>query len=337
MTGGSGNGRGRARTLVVAAVLALCTGVGAVAVAVSDGSSSVASVPGDSPTASPSAQATDDPSAVGAGASAGEARSTEPHPAPGADGDSADDSQRDTMAYVALGDSYASGQGAGDYSDGRCLRSSAGYPALLDTESGIRLVADASCSGDTTADLLAEQLGALSEDTRLVTVTIGANDLGAIRVAAVCSVSPSSADCRTMLTAALTLLEPGGELEQRLRTTFARVRAEAPTARIIATGYPDLFEASAFGTGSGGSGPDGEALITTLQGATRSLNAGIQAAVLAERRAGSDIAYADVSEAFAGHGVGGSDEWILSTGPDVFHPKAVGYVAYADAVRAALD
>ncbi|MFD3444745.1 SGNH/GDSL hydrolase family protein [Microbacteriaceae bacterium 4G12] len=335
MAGGSGNGRGRARTLVVAAVLALCTGAGAVAVAVAEGRSSVASVSSDSPTASPTAspstQASDQPSAAGVGG--GQARSTEPHAATGADADS----ERDGIAYVALGDSYASGQGGGDYSDGRCLRSSAGYPALLDAEPGINLVADASCSGDTIADLLSEQLGALSADTELVTITIGGNDLGAIRVAAVCSVSPSSADCRTMLTAALTLLEPGGELEQRLLATFARVRAEAPNARIIATGYPDLFEGTAFGTGSFATGADNESLIATLQGATRSLNADIEAAVLAERRAGSDIAYADVTGAFAGHGVGSADEWILSTGPDVFHPEAVGYVAYADAIRGALD
>ena len=239
---------------------------------------------------------------------------------------------KEPLSYVALGDSYASGQGGGDYSAGRCLRSSAGYPALLDAEPGIRLVADASCSGDTTGDLLAEQLGSLSEDTGLVTVTIGGNDLGAIRVAAVCSVAPSSPDCRSMLSSALTLLEPGGELEQRLRTTFAEVRAHAPEARIIATGYPDLFEGMRLRAGDGAA-TDDPALLSTLRLATESLNATIEAAVLAERNAGSDIAFVDVTEAFAGHGVGSADEWILSTGSDVFHPQPAGYIAYADAIR----
>ncbi len=341
MAGGSRNGRGRARALAVAAVLALGIGATAVAVAVSDDRPSTASVATQSPSAQPtdqpadqpaeaSTQATDDPAAAGAGG--GAARSFEPHPATAVD----HESDRDGVDYVALGDSYASGQGGGDYSAGRCLRSSAGYPALLDADPGIRLVADASCSGDTTADLLAEQLGALSEDALLVTVTIGGNDLGAIRVAAVCSVSPSSPDCRSMLTSALALLEPGGELEQRLRTTFAEVRAHAPDARILATGYTDLFEGTRLGIGDGAANED-PALLSTLRLATESLNAAIEAAVLAERDAGSDIAYVDVADAFAGHGVGSTDEWILSTGSDVFHPKPAGYVAYADAIRTALD
>jgi lysophospholipase L1-like esterase len=133
-----------------------------------------------------------------------------------------------------------------------------------------------------------------------------------------------------MLMAAGTLLAPGGELEQRLRVTFAQVRADAPNARIVVTGYPNLFEGP-------GTGADSEFLISTLRGATESLNADIEAAVVAERRSGSDIIYADVTGAFTGHGVGSADPWINASGLDMFHPNPAGYVAYADAIRAALD
>jgi len=237
------------------------------------------------------------------------------------------------IPYVALGDSYAAGQGGGRYDDGdedgECRHSAAGYPALLNATPGIRLVADLSCGGDTTEDLLDTQLDDLDEDTRLVTITIGGNDLGAVRVAAVCSLAPSSPDCRSMLMSARDLLAPGGELERRLRATFAEVRADAPNARIVVTGYPNLFEGP-------GTSPDSEFLISTLRNATESLNADIEAAVVAERRLGSDIAFADVTEAFAGHGVGAAEQWIHSSGSDMFHPRSTGYVAYADAIRAAL-
>ena len=50
--------------------------------------------------------------------------------------------------YVALGDSYAAGQGAGVPLDA-CLRSTAAYPVLLDAEPRTNLLRQASCSGDT--------------------------------------------------------------------------------------------------------------------------------------------------------------------------------------------
>ena len=57
--------------------------------------------------------------------------------------------------YVALGDSYAAGQGgslAYD-NDNKCLRSPNGYPALLDAENQIHLRANAACTGATTSDV----------------------------------------------------------------------------------------------------------------------------------------------------------------------------------------
>jgi lysophospholipase L1-like esterase len=333
MTRGRRSTRETATAFVFAVLLVLGAGagVGAVVVAVADGGSA-ASVPSVVPWASASTGPSEPTSTPARPAPTPEGRTskdpnlgTEPSTAP---------AERDGVSYVALGDSYAAGQGGGDYGpvdeDGECARSAAGYPALLDAEPGIRLDADLSCNGDTTSDLLATQMDDLGTDTRLVTITVGGNDLGAIRVAAVCSLAPSSGDCRSMLTTAGTLLAPGGELEQRLRTTFADIRAAAPNARIVVTGYPKLFEGP-------GTGDDSEFLISTLRGAAESLNADVEAAVVAERRSGSDIIFADVTEWFAGHGVGSEDPWIHASGTDMFHPNAVGYVAYADAIRAALD
>ena len=89
------------------------------------------------------------------------------------------------LKYVALGDSYAAGQGAGDPLDS-CLRSDAAYPVLLDAESRTNLLRTAACSGATIADVATTQLSQVNRGTTLVTLTVGANDLGAGAAYTVC-------------------------------------------------------------------------------------------------------------------------------------------------------
>lgn len=87
--------------------------------------------------------------------------------------------------YVALGSSYAAGAGIGPLQPGspvRCQRTINNYPSLLTHRYKLRLT-DVSCGGATTANLLSSwdelpaQLDAITANTRLVTVTIGGNDL----------------------------------------------------------------------------------------------------------------------------------------------------------------
>jgi lysophospholipase L1-like esterase len=87
--------------------------------------------------------------------------------------------------YVALGSSYAAGAGIGALqpdSPQRCQRTTNNYPSLLAQRFNLQLT-DVSCGGATTAHLLGPsnelppQLDALTPSTRLVTVTIGGNDL----------------------------------------------------------------------------------------------------------------------------------------------------------------
>jgi hypothetical protein len=51
-----------------------------------------------------------------------------------------------------------------------CLQSPNGYPALLDAENQIHLRANAACTGATTSDVSDEQLSALKQGTRSVTL-----------------------------------------------------------------------------------------------------------------------------------------------------------------------
>jgi|CZKW01.1.fsa_nt_gi hypothetical protein len=62
--------------------------------------------------------------------------------------------------YVALGDSYASGVGAGSYcsSSGSCDRSANAYPAPWDNANAPASYTSAACSGATTSTVISSQL-----------------------------------------------------------------------------------------------------------------------------------------------------------------------------------
>ena len=236
--------------------------------------------------------------------------------------------------YVALGDSYAAGQGGSLAYDNKCLRSPNGYPALLDAENQIHLRANAACTGATTSDVAEEQLSALKQGTRLVTLTVGAADLGLSRVLVACTAG-TPAECQEAIRLANLLLpaECGddSELGRRLTDLYAEVAAAAPNALIVATGYPLLFD-------------DPDLLETQINDATTRLNCAIEKAVADAQTAGINIVYVDVTKAFDDHGIGGSKELFINPPPppptpipiNAFHPTPAGYVAYAAAISAAL-
>jgi lysophospholipase L1-like esterase len=236
--------------------------------------------------------------------------------------------------YVALGDSYAAGQGATPY-ENQCLQSDASYPERLDELRRIELVVDGGCSGATTEDVQG-QLAAVTRPKKvdLVTLTVGANDVNGPAVAAACSEAFESPECQAGLAAVYALLTPPApdqpsELAARLTSTFTGVATLMPRATIVVTGYPNLFETP----------PESDpnyAIVAQLNSASGALNATISSVVTALAQSGLDIRYADVTALFTGHGIGSADPWINSEGIEAFHPTARGYLAYAKAVRAVL-
>ena len=149
------------------------------------------------------------------------------------------ESKSGTIQYVALGDSYAAGQGGSElYLDQSCLESSSGYPYLLDAQKRIHLQTNAACTGATTSDVISEQLSALNRGTRLVTLTVGAADLNLSDVLAACAPVPTE-DCQGAILDAIALLP---DLGDSLTELYALVAAAAPNALIVVTGYPYLFE-----------------------------------------------------------------------------------------------
>jgi lysophospholipase L1-like esterase len=228
-----------------------------------------------------------------------------------------------TVQYVALGDSYAAGRATGSYPD--CPHSPDGYPALLDSEKRIHLQANATCSGAETSDVADTQLSALNPGTRLVTLTVGGNDLGVSLVASACTTPGMEAKCLAAIQEARDGLPTLGS---DLVDLYADVADAAPRARIVVTGYPRLFEPAP--------GAPNAAIIDLINESTDALNRTIQQAVAAAYASGVNIVYVDVTAAFEEHGIGGSKKpFINASGVDAFHPNAAGYRAYADAIFAA--
>ena len=217
--------------------------------------------------------------------------------------------------YVALGDSFAAGLGAGG-EQGPCQTSDASYPDRFAEQSGVDLIVNASCSGATTSDLLKRQLIALDDRTDLVTVSIGGNDLGVADVAAACAAGKAVA-CRNELSSALSLLNV---LPGRLDVVYSAIAQAAPNARIVVTGYAHLYDTSDPRSPNYG-------MATAIDAATVGLNEVIKEAVDKERAAGIPMTFRAVD--FDGHGIGSAKPWINTSGVGIFHPTAAGYREYA--------
>jgi lysophospholipase L1-like esterase len=243
--------------------------------------------------------------------------------------------------YVALGDSYAAGQGAGPYLDD-CFRSGNAYSELADVLKSVKFVANAACSGRTTQAVVTEQLGQLNRKTELVTITAGGNNLGFGNLATYCgalafgnsTAGPACQDASAYAEAQLR----SGQLVRDVVSMIQSVHAAAPNAKIVVTGYPYVFNPI----------PEGrtDALALFIYQATDvvdRLNGAIAYAASAAATpaaGGIDVDYVDVRAAFAGHGALSPDPWInldlhnlLS--PDNLHPNAEGYKAYFAALTAA--
>lgn len=228
-----------------------------------------------------------------------------------------------TVQYVALGDSYAAGQGGGDYLND-CLQSPNGYPYLLEPKGRIDLRANAACTGASTSEVSSTQLSDLNQDTGLVTLTVGAADLDLSRVLTECTAVPP-VGCQDAINFAVAQLAGlGGSLS----ILYGDVAEAAPNALIVVTGYPLLFEIV----------PEDPAAAIKVQinNAITLLNSTIQQVVGAAEAAGVNIVYVDVTAEFAGHGIGSKKPFINSNGADAYHPNVAGYRTYAKAIFAAI-
>lgn len=218
--------------------------------------------------------------------------------------------------YVALGDSYSSGTGTNAYGKSPgCRRSRYAYPALVAKRRPNLKLVFAACAGATSDDVLFDQVPQLDERTRLVTITIGGNDIGFARVLGSCAAGGAAA-CGRMIDRALWSIRHA--LPGRLDAVYTQIRRRAPSAKVIVLGYPRLFSGSSCQSIS-------RALVSRLNRGANLLRDTIRRRVQA---AGSGFWFADAVGAFAGHGICARSAWVnglVSPVADSYHPNRAGH------------
>ena len=241
--------------------------------------------------------------------------------------------------YVALGDSYSAGTGAGDYKpyagDTNPYRSENSYAELLADR--LELDLDHRAVNGATTDGIADQLHTLGPDTEYVTLTAGGNNVGfskAVRNSLLGDGKASIEESRQQIE---------DELPEDLDALYTEIRERAPNATIVVGTYPHLVDGERGGLLS-------DAEESDMNDAADELAAKITEAA---EEAGFEVA--DVRERFEGHESDDSgeyhyegpvlvqdeprDPWIhgLAINPfndpvyvESFHPNEDGHEAYAN-------
>ncbi|MFG3340460.1 SGNH/GDSL hydrolase family protein [Glycomyces sp. NPDC048151] len=235
--------------------------------------------------------------------------------------------QMDPTRYVALGDSYSSGTGTGDYFDEECLRSAKAYPQLLATGLSADFTFEA-CSGATANDLLTKQLGSLDAETDLVTVTIGGNDIGWAEAVKAC-ITPLTS-CADEIEASEALVRD--ELPGLLDGAYGAIANRAPNADVYVLGYPRLFN----GERACGALKQPNVEEQLLMNAAADRLAG----VIQNKAEEHGFTYVDVRDGFDGHAICDDVAYLnnLAYPPvESYHPNAMGHLnGYYPAVARAV-
>jgi len=250
--------------------------------------------------------------------------------------------------YVALGDSYSAGPPipTTDLAGG-CARSDHNYPSLVAQELQVRDFTDATCSGATTRDLtepqhpfdgstIPPQLSSVTEDTDLVTIGIGGNDLNLFgTLIGTCTRlqarDPQGSPCTRRLAAV------GPDLDVATRTiadnvarSLRAIRQRAPRAEVVLVGYlrlvPERGSCAALPLATGDY-DQGRQISVTLN----------RALERAARR--TQVRYVDAYALSRGHDICSADPWVNGRVTNrqaalAYHPFASGMRAVADGVLA---
>ena len=283
--------------------------------------------------------------------------------------------------YVALGDSYSSGEGADDYVDNTnsddatkewfndlpldlwpgephvniCRRSANAYSSTVYNQGSF--AGDfifGACSGAVASDYYEDnhsgnddegpQRDLITDDTSLITISMGGNDFGFGNTVAACvqrglglggACGPdASDDTKAAIDAKV----------DKLVQLYKDLQADAPDgARILIVGYPRLFPVDPQGPTMGIAQRD-QPWINEMG---TYANQAIQRAI---KESGTDVEYVDVTEALAGHESGTSDPWLhdLTFGVDggnwgkpvsnnSYHPTKEGQNAIGAIVHDAVE
>jgi lysophospholipase L1-like esterase len=233
------------------------------------------------------------------------------------------DSREQALAggnYVAQGDSFASGTGTREYYDSGCQRSNHSYAKQLAAQQGMAL-SHVACSGARIPDVRANQLGALSATTDLVTISIGGNDAGFASVITQCA-KPWPFTCTGNINNARNFIN--NTLPGQLDALYAEIETRAPNAQVIVVGYPRMFNGEECNFGARISPAEQSALNSVAD-------------LLATRISAVAIAHGfeflDVRAPFNTHRVCDDVEWLNGLSNPIgesYHPNRAGHDAFTD-------
>ncbi|EFL10668.1 secreted hydrolase [Streptomyces sp. AA4] len=217
--------------------------------------------------------------------------------------------------YVALGDSYSSGVGAGSYGDsGSCKRSANAYGQLwANAHSGTNFTFLA-CSGAKTGDVL-NQISSMPSNATLITLTVGGNDAGFTDVIKTCTLG-SDQTCVDRVNTAKTYVQ--NTLPGLLDKVYSAAKSKAPGASLVVLSYPRFYTVP---------GSCSVGLSDTKRSAINS-GADTLASVISSRVSAAGGKFVDVRPAFVGHNIcsAASDYLHSLTWPvdESYHPTAAG-------------
>ncbi|MER6347455.1 SGNH/GDSL hydrolase family protein [Streptomyces sp. NPDC001595] len=225
-------------------------------------------------------------------------------------------SEAAATGYVALGDSYSSGVGAGSYisSSGDCKRSTNAYPYQWAAANAPASFSFTACSGARTDDVLASQLTPLGTGTGLVSISVGGNDAGFADVMTTCVLQSDSA-CISRINTARAYV--AGTLPGKLDGVYNAIRSKAPSAHVVVLGYPRFYK---LGTTCLGLSETKRAAINQ---ASDELNTAIE-----KRALNHGFTFGDVRTTFTGHEICSGSSWLHSVNwlniGESYHPTAAG-------------
>ncbi|HJP96054.1 MAG TPA: SGNH/GDSL hydrolase family protein [Candidatus Saccharimonadales bacterium] len=266
------------------------------------------------------------------------------------------------LKYVALGDSYSSGEGAPDpkfingtdQKSNMCHRSTAAYSNVL-FKANSKLISNftfRACSGATIPDFYKSnvegnknepsQLSWLGPDIDLVSLTIGGNDIGFGDIMAYCATryhTYKSCESKYDKITNTKIANLGkATVQYSLPNLYSSIKHDAPNADVAVLGYPRLFPTKPPKTCATGIGnlKFSKSDMTWMNSMSAKLDSVIKSSA---QRAG--FKYIDVQDSLQGHELCTKTPYVNraildATNPNIlnqinwsFHPKAAGHRIFA--------
>lgn len=240
------------------------------------------------------------------------------------------------LSYVALGDSVSAGLGLQNYSDSSaCDRTNQSYPNLVSADLNLKLT-NLSCSSaslstgiigqqDVNNLLLSPQINQLFKlpKPNLISLTIGANDIGWTKIITQCYVS----SCGSSLDNSL-IVSKLSAMVINLTTVFQDIKNNYKPAipKVIVTGYYQVFPSNLLSCNN--LTKINQAELNWVRQEEQALNSAIKNVTLNY----SFAKFANIN--YSGHELCTTNSWVQGLNDAApFHPNFQGQQAYAKQIE----